>query len=96
MSFMTTRKPDSGNELIVTGVGVGAIGVLGTLLLGATCPVCVVATPALIGANQGAANGAPAGGQAATGGTASSAPRPGALFGPHAPRTRATANAVPN
>lgn len=46
---MTTRKPDSGNELIVTGVGVGAIGVLGTLLLGATCPVCVVATPALIG-----------------------------------------------
>ena len=55
-----------------------------------------VITPALIGANQGATNGAPAGGQAATGGTASSAPRPGALFGPHAPRTRATANAVPN
>jgi hypothetical protein len=39
-----------GTDLIVTGVSVGAIGVAGAVLLGATCPVCVVATPALIGA----------------------------------------------
>jgi len=39
-----------GTDLIVTGVSVGAIGVVGAVLLGATCPVCVVATPALIGA----------------------------------------------
>jgi len=44
------KKPDDGGELIATGLGVGAIGVAGTLLLGATCPVCVVATPALLGA----------------------------------------------
>ena len=31
------------------GVGMGAIGVAG-LLLGATCPACFVATPALVGA----------------------------------------------
>lgn len=44
-------KPRSdGNDLILGGVGVGAIGVAGAVLLGATCPLCVVATPALIGA----------------------------------------------
>lgn len=41
---------DDGNELIATGLGVGAIGVFGAVVLGATCPVCVVATPALLGA----------------------------------------------
>jgi hypothetical protein len=47
------KKPgpkDDGTELLATGVGVGAIGVVGAVFLGATCPVCVVATPALIGA----------------------------------------------
>lgn len=38
-----------GNELILTGVSVGAIGLLGAAVLGAACPLCVVATPALIG-----------------------------------------------
>lgn len=38
------------NHLIAGGLGVGAIGVAGAVLLGATCPVCVVATPALLGA----------------------------------------------
>lgn len=43
------RPENDGNDLIATGVGVGAIGVAGAVLLGATCPLCVVATPALIG-----------------------------------------------
>lgn len=43
------RRENDGNDLIATGVGVGAIGVAGAVLLGATCPLCVVATPALIG-----------------------------------------------
>jgi hypothetical protein len=42
--------PKAGNDLILSGMGVGAIGVAGAVLLGATCPLCVVATPALIGA----------------------------------------------
>jgi hypothetical protein len=41
---------DDANQLIAGGLGVGAIGVVGAVLLGATCPVCVVATPALLGA----------------------------------------------
>ncbi|MBK7579383.1 MAG: hypothetical protein IPI67_04170 [Myxococcales bacterium] len=39
-----------GDELLLTGAGVGVIGVAGAVLLGATCPVCVVATPVLVGA----------------------------------------------
>ncbi len=38
-----------GKEWLTAGLGVGAIGVLGALA-GAVCPVCVVATPALVGA----------------------------------------------
>lgn len=44
------KPKDDGNDLLVTGLGVGAIGVAGAVLLGATCPICVVATPALLGA----------------------------------------------
>lgn len=44
------KPKDDGNELLATGLGVGAIGVAGAVLLGATCPICVVATPALLGA----------------------------------------------
>lgn len=43
------RPEKEGNELIFTGVSVGAIGLLGAAVLGAACPLCVVATPALIG-----------------------------------------------
>lgn len=45
-------KPDEtqGNELVVTGVGVGAAGVVGAAVLGVTCPACVVVAPALVGA----------------------------------------------
>lgn len=31
-------------------MGIGAFGAAGALLLGAVCPICVVAAPALIGA----------------------------------------------
>lgn len=39
-----------GNELVVTGVGVGATGLVGAAVLGVTCPACVVVAPALVGA----------------------------------------------
>lgn len=39
-----------GNICIGTGLGVGALGAAGAAVLGAVCPVCIVATPLLIGA----------------------------------------------
>jgi len=38
-----------GNQLLGLGVGVGAWGAASGMLLGAVCPVCVVAAPALLG-----------------------------------------------
>jgi hypothetical protein len=38
------------NQMIGAGVGIGAFGAVSALVLGATCPICVVAAPALIGA----------------------------------------------
>lgn len=38
------------NLLIGAGATVGAVGLAGGLLLGSVCPVCIVATPALLGA----------------------------------------------
>jgi hypothetical protein len=40
---------DQGWQWLTAGAGVGAIGALGALA-GAVCPLCVVATPALLGA----------------------------------------------
>jgi hypothetical protein len=37
------------NTALGTGVGIGAFGVASAALLGAVCPMCVVAAPALIG-----------------------------------------------
>jgi len=34
---------------LMMGAGVGTVGTVSALLLGATCPICVVMTPALIG-----------------------------------------------
>ena len=39
-----------GNGLIASGLGVGAVGAVGVLVVGAACPLCIVATPALLGA----------------------------------------------
>lgn len=40
---------DQGLQWLAAGAGVGAIGALGAVV-GAVCPLCVVATPALLGA----------------------------------------------
>ncbi len=52
---MTGATPDEAklkrsNELLTVGATVGAVGVVGAVFLGATCPLCVVAAPALLGA----------------------------------------------
>jgi hypothetical protein len=36
-------------EYLGMGVGIGAVGLASAALLGATCPLCVVAAPAFIG-----------------------------------------------
>lgn len=43
------RTDGSGNDLLRAGLLVGAMGA-GGALLGAVCPLCVVLTPALVGA----------------------------------------------
>lgn len=47
---MNRPKDNNGNELTFMGLGIGAFGIASTAILGATCPVCVVAAPALLGA----------------------------------------------
>lgn len=37
-----------GNRLLVSGTAIGAATVLSTVLLGATCPLCVVGVPAIL------------------------------------------------
>lgn len=43
----TERK--EGNHYLVSGVAIGAAGVASAALLGATCPLCVVAAPGFVG-----------------------------------------------
>lgn len=43
------REKKAANEFLAMGLSVGAVGAAGAVLLGATCPLCVVATPALLG-----------------------------------------------
>lgn len=38
-----------GNRLLMSGTAIGALSALSTVLLGATCPLCVVGVPALLG-----------------------------------------------
>jgi len=44
-----TKKTRESTEFLLAGAGVGAIGVVGAIVGAAACPVCVVATPALLG-----------------------------------------------
>ncbi|MBZ0120698.1 MAG: hypothetical protein K8H88_27135 [Sandaracinaceae bacterium] len=37
------------NRLMISGVTLGAVGALSAVVLGATCPFCVVGAPALVG-----------------------------------------------
>jgi hypothetical protein len=39
-----------GNQCIALGLGVGALGAAASLALGATCPLCLVIAPGLVGA----------------------------------------------
>lgn len=46
---MDDVRRKEGNQLLGLGLGVGAWGAASGVLLGAVCPVCVVAAPALVG-----------------------------------------------
>ncbi len=48
-SDVARRASESGGELLRLGLTIGAVGVAGAAL-GAVCPLCVVTTPALLGA----------------------------------------------
>jgi hypothetical protein len=50
MPSKTPPKSAEGKELIGMGLGIGAFGIVSTALIGATCPLCVVAAPTLVGA----------------------------------------------
>ena len=43
------KAENASNTLIVCGLSVGALGAGAALLSGAVCPLCLVATPALLG-----------------------------------------------
>ena len=43
------KEYDTGNTCLVAGFGIGALGVTGAVTAGAVCPLCVIATPALLG-----------------------------------------------
>ncbi len=43
------RLAAEGNRLMLSGAAIGVATVASTVLLGATCPLCVVGVPALIG-----------------------------------------------
>lgn len=40
---------EEGKRLMWSGVALGAVGAASALVLGATCPLCVVGAPALVG-----------------------------------------------
>lgn len=43
------EKRRESTEYLVAGLGIGTVGVVGAVVGAAVCPVCVVATPALLG-----------------------------------------------
>lgn len=49
MSEEEKPKGRESTEFLLAGAGVGAIGVVGAIVGAAACPICVVATPALLG-----------------------------------------------
>ena len=44
-----SEQPSSSTLLITSGMGIGIIGTGAALLTGAVCPLCVIATPSLLG-----------------------------------------------
>jgi hypothetical protein len=53
---METKEKDieesrsTANNLLAAGASAGAIGTAGALIGGAVCPLCIIATPVLLGA----------------------------------------------
>ena len=45
----TQQQLTDAGSCIAMGAGVGTVGTASALLLGATCPICIVMAPALIG-----------------------------------------------
>ena len=45
----TQQQLTDAGACLAMGAGVGTIGTASALLLGVTCPICIVMTPALIG-----------------------------------------------
>jgi hypothetical protein len=48
----SAKASQSGTEMLITGLGIGAMGLAGAAL-GAVCPLCVVATPTLLSLGVG-------------------------------------------
>jgi hypothetical protein len=48
-SEATKPKTRESTELLVAGLGIGTLGAVGAIVGAAACPICVVATPALLG-----------------------------------------------
>ena len=49
MSDERDDEAREGNRLMLSGVALGLVGAASTVVLGATCPLCVVGAPALVG-----------------------------------------------
>ena len=49
MENQKNRAGRSANEFLVAGTALGAVGTVGALATGAVCPICIVATPLLLG-----------------------------------------------
>lgn len=47
-----TSSESTANALLAAGGTAGAMGVAGAALTGALCPLCIVATPVLLGAGM--------------------------------------------
>ena len=43
------QTDQSANELLFAGTAFGGVGTMGALATGAVCPICIVATPLLLG-----------------------------------------------
>lgn len=43
------KPPRESTELLTAALGIGAVGAIGAIVGGAVCPLCVIATPALLG-----------------------------------------------
>ena len=43
-------KKDDSNKYLVCGLGLGGFATASVLLTGAACPMCIIATPALLAA----------------------------------------------